>query len=76
MYFVHDLFFHPCPRNTHGFVVTLLRSMPSYLWHKFQLVASKLTKREVTASEREYWARRSVGSSTWDDLDAETRCGQ
>lgn len=50
--------------------------MPSYLWHKFQLVASKLTKREVTPSEREYWARRSVGSSTWDDLDAEARCGQ
>ncbi|CAN0328967.1 unnamed protein product [Ectocarpus sp. 8 AP-2014] len=57
--------------------VVLLAMLPvhtaTYLWHKFQLVASKLTKREVTASEREYWARRSVGSSTWDDLDAETR---
>ncbi|CAN0159833.1 unnamed protein product [Ectocarpus sp. 12 AP-2014] len=57
--------------------VVLLAMLPvhtaTYLWHKFQLVASKLTKREVTASEREYWVRRSVGRSTWDDLDAETR---
>lgn len=44
-----------------------------YLWHKIQLVVSKLTKQEVAASEREYWARRVVGGSTWEDLDEDAR---
>lgn len=46
---------------------------PRYLWHKFQLAASRLTKREVAASEREYWARRAVGSGTWEDLNEDAR---
>eukprot|EP00752_Nemacystus_decipiens_P001874 g1805.t1 len=57
--------------------VVLLAMLPmhtaTYLWHKFQLIVSRITKREVAASEREYWARRAVGSSTWEDLDEGAR---
>eukprot|EP00903_Cladosiphon_okamuranus_P008087 g7797.t1 len=57
--------------------VVLLAMLPghtaTYLWHKFQLVLSRVTKREVTTPEREYWVRRAVGSSTWEDLDEDAR---
>lgn len=32
-----------------------------------------LMKRELAESERAYWARRTVGASTWEDLDEDAR---
>lgn len=54
---------------------TLLRVPPPrrYLVHKAKLVSTQLLKGEVPKEDREYWARRKVGSNTWEDLDDEAR---
>lgn len=44
-----------------------------YLLHKTRLVTTGLLKKEVDRTAREYWARRTVGGSTWQDLDDEAR---
>lgn len=51
----------------------LLLSACRYAVHKVKLVTAGLLNGEVDKSEREYWARRKVGNSTWEDLDDEAR---
>ncbi|CAM9396628.1 unnamed protein product [Choristocarpus tenellus] len=57
--------------------VVILAQLPVNLamsiWHYGKLKKAQLLKAEVAISDREYWARRKLGTDTWDFLDDAAR---